>query len=105
MSKHGSLGGLVLGACLLAPLTAAADADTRHDHHKDGKATIEGTVRKVSGSCPNLRFVIAETRVVTKDDTRYEDGTCNAVKEGQRVEVKGKLSSDGTLSAWKVELD
>ncbi len=109
MSKHRSLGtvlsAFILGAVVLVPLTRAAAEGNAGHHQKDGKASIEGTAKKVSGSCPNLRFVIAETRVVTKDATRYEDGSCNDVKDGERVEVKGKLSGDGTLSAWKVELD
>lgn len=97
------LSAFVLGALTLAPCALAA-AEAAQDH-KDGKAKIEGTVKNVSGTCPNLRFVIAETRIVTKENTKFEDGTCDAVKNGERVEAKGKLDASGTLTAWKVELE
>src|SRR5690606_19648109 len=113
MNQQASLstlfGMLALGAAtVVAPLTSfEAKA---HDHDKEGqhkkeKVELEGTVSQVTGSCPNLRFTIADTEVVAKDKTTYEDGSCNDVASGKRVEVKGKMNEDGTLRAWKVDFE
>lgn len=95
---------LLAGGALLAS-TAVQQASAHDKHDKEGKAEVEGTVSELSGSCPDITFKIAETRVVTKEKTKYDDGTCNDVANGATVEVKGKLSEDGTMSAWKIDLD
>jgi cytochrome c-type biogenesis protein CcmE len=100
------VGFVALGAAtVLGPLTSFDAKAHDDDHHGKDKVEVEGTVSQVSGSCPNLRFTVGDTQVVAKDKTRYDDGTCKDVKDGQRVEVKGKLNQDGTLSAYKVDLD
>jgi hypothetical protein len=110
MKQQASLSTLIglvtLGAAtVIAPLTSFDAKAHDHEGHETEKVEVEGTVGNVSGSCPNLRFTVGDTKVVAKEKTRYDDGTCKDVKSGQRVEVKGKLNEDGTLSAWKVDLD
>lgn len=94
----------VLGAVALAGSLSLLNA-TAEAHGDDAKASLEGRVVKVTGTCPNLRFVIGETEIITDERTRFEDGVCADVVVGRRVEAKGKLSANGKLSAWKVDLD
>jgi len=94
---------LLSGAALL--VNPALQAFAHDNHDKEGKAEVEGAVNELSGTCPNITFKIAQTRVVAKDQTKYDDGTCNSLANGTRVEVKGKLSEDGTMTAKKIDLD
>lgn len=82
----------------LAP-SAYADDET------EPIADVDGMVTDVQGKCPNLRFKLGKTQVVTKEQTRYEDGACTDIKNNQRVEVTGKLEEDGRLIATEVDLD
>ncbi len=95
---------LLSGAALLVnPAVQQAFAHDNHD--EEGKAEVEGAVSELSGTCPNVTFKIAQTRVVTKEKTKYDDGTCNNLANGASVEVKGKLSEDGTMTAKKIDFD
>ena len=66
---------------------------------------ITGRVSLLSGTCPAMSFTVGTRRVTTGAATRFKDGACAALKNGNRVEVKGTLQSDGTLLATVVEID
>jgi hypothetical protein len=66
---------------------------------------VEGTVSGLSGTCPNLTFVVNGTTVVTNSVSKFDDGPCTGVQNGLRVEVEGLRQSNGSLLAHKVELD
>lgn len=91
--------GVVGAAALIAPWMVSSALAT------EAKATLEGTVGQVKGDCPNLRFVIGETRVVADERTRYEDGSCRDLARDRTVEVEGSLSPDGTLTARKIDFE
>ncbi len=68
------------------------------------RAEVTGNVETLSGSCPGLNFVIGGIRITTDPKTDFDDGTCEELKNGTRVEVEGTLREDGTLVASEVDL-
>jgi hypothetical protein len=69
------------------------------------KAELEGSVGATSGMCPSLKFTVGGARVVTDENTRFEDGTCDELRAGRKVEVEGQLEGDGTVKAREIDLD
>lgn len=93
------------GALATAAFAGLQNAREARAERGEGYVELEGTVDGLSGTCPKLSFTIAKTRVVTSDDTRYDDGECSDISNGRRVEVKGTMQTDGALLAKKVDLD
>lgn len=69
----------------------------------DAPMEVTGTVSELSGTCPELKFSIGDQKVSTDAATRFDDGTCDDVANGKRVEVEG-VERDGILYARDVEL-
>lgn len=92
----------VAGIAALAGLWLAPDARAEGD--KGPMATVEGTVTDVQGSCPNLRFKLGETQVMTKEQTKYEDGSCKDIQNNKKIEVKGQRDQKGMLTAAEIDL-
>lgn len=86
-----------------------AGGDKRPDNDDNDDAEVKGSIvaGTVSGSCGahNLAFTVGTTRVVTNGSTLFKDGTCDSLKAGTVVEVKGKRQGDGSLLAASVEGD
>jgi hypothetical protein len=72
-------------------------------------AEVNGTIiaGSLAGSCAarNLAFTVGSTRVVTSASTIFRDGTCDSLKAGSKVEVKGTRQSDGSVTATSIEVD
>jgi hypothetical protein len=66
---------------------------------------LEGVVQSLSGSCPNLTFVVQGYTVVTNSATRFTDGACPSLRNGREVEVDGYLLPDGRVLATEVDQD
>ena len=85
------------------------EAQTRQkrddDDDDDDDNEFKGLVSGLTGTCPAIAFAVNGTNVTTNGATRYEDGTCNSVQNGTRVEVKGLRQSNNTVLATKVELE
>ena len=65
----------------------------------------EGKVTNLSASpCPNLTFAVNSRTIHTNSATKFEEGSCSAIKNDVKVEVKGTRQSDGSIMATKVEL-
>ncbi len=79
------------------------------DDDDDGEAELSGTIASgsLSGSCAghNLSFMIGTTKVTTNTSTKFSDGTCESLKAGSRVEVKGTRQTDVSILAASVEGD
>ena len=73
------------------------------DGADDNESEVRGTVSLLTGLCPGLTFTVAGTRVVTNAATRFEEGTCSALRNEMRVEVEGIRRNDGSLLATEVE--
>ena len=70
-------------------------------------AELKGTISGLSAltGCPVVSFTVQSTKVTTALATAYDHVTCNTLKDGLRVEVKGTKLSDGSVSATKVSVD
>jgi len=81
------------------------DDDEGDDDDDDG-AKVEGLVSGLpSGTCPALTFTVGTRQVTTSASTTFKDVTCATLVNGMRVEVKGALQMNGSITAAKVELD
>jgi hypothetical protein len=82
------------GSALVGAGSAAAD---------DAPMEVTGAISELSGTCPELTFLIGDQKVSTDAATRFDDGTCDDLANGTRVEVEG-VERDGILYARDVEL-
>ncbi len=64
-----------------------------------GAFEIEGPVGGLQGGCPIVTFKVNGCRVRTSAETKFESVTCAALKSGDKVQVKGKAETDGTVVA------
>jgi hypothetical protein len=81
--------------------TTTADARTG-DPARTGSVQISGTVGRVSGTCPAIRFVVRRVIVETNRATVFNGGPCAAVLNGVGVVVTGTRQGDGSLAASAV---
>lgn len=63
---------------------------------------LKGTIAGRSGSCPSLSFALGSTTVKTNTNTTFKDVACAALKDGDRVEVKGTRQSSTVVLASRV---
>ena len=65
-----------------------------------------GTVNDVSGSCPELVFVLDSILTVSTDtDTDFHGLSCDDIRVGLRVEIDGFQQTNGRVAALEVELN
>lgn len=68
------------------------------------EVTIRGTVRSLSGSCPNRSFTINGSAVVVNSDTNYPGSNeCSDLESGESARVRGVGQSNGTIRATRVD--
>ena len=82
------------------------DADDNDDDNNNGVGRVEvtGTVAGRAGTCPSLTFTVGTTSVSTSSSTEFKDVTCAALKNGDRVEVKGsRQTPTAVVNATRVE--
>ena len=65
----------------------------------------EGMVQALTGSCPALQLTMQDGfRVVTNASTRYEEGRCEDIRVGSRLEIRGDMmTADGSIIAERIE--
>jgi len=83
---------------------ANATLNAQHRTTPDQHVELQGLASSVSGTCPNLTFMVNGAAVVTNGSTRFEDGPCSAVQNLKRVEVKGTRQANGSVLANEVEV-
>lgn len=88
-----------LGLTVAGQEAQARDRDNKHDDME-----ITGPVEGLTGTCPNLRFKVKGKTVTTTSRAEFDDGTCANVRNGQRIELEGRLEN-GALVADEVDLD
>ncbi len=66
-------------------------------------ARVDGRVFLVSGQCPELRFFVNFTAVVTSANVDYRRGTCGDLSSGDRVRVWGTRRGDGAIQATRID--
>jgi hypothetical protein len=88
------------------------DAHLEDEHRDNGddnqnQAELNGIVSigSLTGSCAahNLSFMVGSTRVTTNASTLFRSATCDAIKGGSQVEIKGTRQADGSVLAASVD--
>jgi hypothetical protein len=85
------------------PGNGGDDGNHGGDDGNHGNAEVSGVLAGRAGTCPSLTFSVGSTHVSTSGSTEFKDVTCSALKNGDRVEVKGSRQNDGTIAASRVE--
>jgi uncharacterized protein DUF5666 len=89
--------------------TSDAHLENEQVEANQGVVELTGSINagSLTGSCAahSLAFTIGATKVTTGPSTQFTDGTCDALKDGSRVEVKGARQSDNSILATSVEGD
>lgn len=86
-----------------APASAAAAAtETTLGADARNGVEISGTIARVAGSCPSLRFVVGRVTVQAARTTAFVGGTCANVVNGAAAVVRGSRERDGSLAASQI---
>jgi hypothetical protein len=67
--------------------------------------TLRGEVSDFAGTCPSATFSVEGRTVSTSDSTRFKNGSCGKLKNGETVRVRGLLTLEGTVNATEIEFD
>ncbi len=73
------------------------------DDATGGEFEIEGSLGGLKGICPALRFGVNGYSIITSGSTTFEGATCGALKDGDKVTVKGLKQADGSVAATTVK--
>lgn len=77
------------------------DEDGNDDDHEE--AELEGALSALSGTCPSISFTVSKSPVMTNASTQFRDAACSALKNNDKVEVKGTKQANGVVLASRVE--
>jgi len=73
------------------------------DDHHAGEVELKGAIAGLGGGCPSITFMVSGSTVSTSASTRFDDGACASLKNGDRVEVKGVRQPTNVVAASRVE--
>jgi hypothetical protein len=83
------------------------DGDNENDDDQGNEVELKGAIvaGSIAGACPahTLSFKVGTTKVITNASTQFKDGTCESLKDGSQVDVKGTRQTDGSVLAASVE--
>jgi hypothetical protein len=57
----------------------------------------------VAGVCPSVSFRLDGRNIVATRATEYKKMSCGQLRDGLRIEVRGKPRADGSVVAQKIE--
>lgn len=66
---------------------------------------MNGTVSALAGSCPDLTFTLSGFTVYLTSATTFNRKSCNAMRDGDAIEVSGTLMTDGRVRAASIGYD
>jgi len=96
--------GMMTGTTTVASEIEVQNEHAGDDDHGNGRVELSGSVAARSGACPSLTFTVGTTPVSTSSSTEFKDVSCAALKNGDRVEVKGsRQSPTAVVNATRVE--
>lgn len=75
------------------------------DDAEGGEFEIQGALGGLKGTCPAVSFGVNGFSITTNATTTFDAGACSALKNGDKVEVKGTRQSDGSVIATRVKKD
>jgi hypothetical protein len=91
------------GSVDAAKITIEDDQVPEAEAEVEVKGTISGLGS--TGSCPSLSFTVVNRTILTNAATTFERVDCNALRNGNRVEVKGRSEPNGRVTASRVRLE
>jgi len=80
------------------------DDEKDGDNNDRGAADVQGVVSELAGTCPIVTFKVQTTKVSASSTTSYDHGSCAAVRNAVRVQVKGTKQSDGSIVATRISV-
>ena len=105
-TKRSNVATLTVGALLAGVVGVALSASPARADSDAKRGEVEGIVADKTGTCPNLTFTVLGTKITTNESTKFEDGNCNDLANGKKVEVKVPLQpTNGAYGAAKVEFN
>src|SRR5262245_56220658 len=81
------------------------DDDNEDEHGAEVEGKVSGLLNSNSNSCPNITFMIGNTKITAGQSTTYRRTSCDAIKNDLKVEVEGTKQSDGSVLARRISLD
>ncbi len=75
--------------------------DDDEDEDEDEEFKVEGTLGAVSGTCPAISSSVGSSKFTTSASTRF-DNACSSFNSGNRVEVRGRRTADGSIAASRL---
>ncbi len=67
-------------------------------------APVVGTVSGFTGTCPEVKFVLAGVTIHTTSATTFEGGACADIQNGVRAGAIGDKRPDGSITAKRVKI-
>ncbi len=81
------------------------DDDDEDDNGQPGSIKLEGALSGLTGTCPAVSFTLSGKLVSTNISTMYKGMSCSTLANSLEIEVMGKIQSNGTVLATKIERD
>jgi hypothetical protein len=75
------------------------------DGEDDHEVELEGMLTNLTNSCPDIHFTVNSTSVVASAATKFDKVACSALKNNDKVEVKGTRQTDGSVNATRIKKD
>jgi hypothetical protein len=66
--------------------------------------TISGTVRSLSGDCPDLILTVNGTTIVTSQSTKFTGGNCKHLESGTGISATGTVLANGSIEAASLRI-
>lgn len=109
VGDHVQARGVMEGTTLVATEIKVQDTGDDNDEDDDvAQAELKGAISGLNLTttpCPSVTFTIGTTVVKTSTATTFDDVACEALVNGNIVEVEGTKQADGSILATRVELE
>jgi hypothetical protein len=66
--------------------------------------TIDGTVRHLSGNCPDLILIVNDTTIAASESTKFTGGNCKHLQPGSGISATGTVLSSGSIEAVSIRI-
>ena len=106
-SRHHTLGSLVIIAILAlvcsTPRTSAQVAPAG-GQGAAANARAVGAIGQLTGTCPDVTFVLSAVTIHLSDKTKFDSGGCADLKDGVQTGAMGAKRTDGSIDATRVRI-